>query len=301
MVFKSGSYDVPSLIAEIVSYLAATDDFNIIDSDYPGGYALHHVPTNNYISFALVTTARIGEDSDGTDDTYAGGISVVISSGFDTGSHSHTGTVHKGVIPLYRHLSSTNSVYQTTPYNFTVQCWIDKFGLVMTIQNPNNVYWDTGAFAVMEFLPISALEFNDGFVPIMFHVKNNYAQYDGGVIADNRDDCYYLNIRPYNLRTQTDIVYYPRDGYRSDGNSKIYFDFPYFHNERLTRHAPVFHTRRWFRVALSGGMAVGDIINWIDPDGVTVHKYIISEVSSVDTSTKYYYAIPYENAFDYSA
>jgi len=47
-----------------------------------------------------------------------------------------------------------------------------------------------------------------------------------------------------------------------------------------------------------GGLATNDVISWLDVDGITVRKFIVTEFKG-ETDPNLLIAIPYENAYQY--
>lgn len=319
MVFIQGSYDAPTIISLIVNSLAETDDFVIHDSDAIDnhnntGYCLKHIPTGQYITL-IAGYANMGSYSNNLNPDHgtAAGIRVLISSEWNMTTHKCSGNVSRNLIPFYNggNLSSI-----TSPYVFSTSMWIDKYGVVMTMQNTyaNGV----GVFAALEFFPLQWVEYDDAHQPIVFYVKRSsdwwggrYSynpQYVTGSITN--EEYAFLYARPYkyscithshaqfsaNESSRHEGSYMERETYRSEATNKVYPKFPMYENDVIIARKPYAETRRWFKVDITGGLQIGDILNWIDPDNVTVHKYIVAVV----TAGAMYYAIPYDNAFDYA-
>lgn len=301
MVFIQGSYDIPTTIGLITQALIATDDFELtddaaLDNQNHAGICIKHIPTGQYVSFY----ASIAKTS-ATD--YSAGVRVIISTAWNAETHMSEGTIYRGHIPMYftvAHLSApTHLANITSPNVFATSLWADKYGIVGTIQN---TYEGTGTFFSLEFFPSSWVEYDDGHQPIVLYSKRNVAGCDAGVSDSMTDNNVgYTFMRPYRFYTCTTATsnegsYMEREAYRSEGNNKVYFKFPTYENGLAAGRTAFAETRRWFRVSVTGGIQIGDILNWIDPDEVTVHKFIVC----VAKGDSMYYAIPYENAFDYA-
>jgi hypothetical protein len=184
--------------------------------------------------------------------------------------------------------------------------WVDRYGFIMTIQN--NYSSGIGTFTACEFFPSTWVEYDDSEKPIVFYSKKASGDWWEGRYPINPyhaetqpTNAGFFYVRPFRFSMQTlanghEGSYMGRAAYKSEGNNKCYFDFPWYENDLIAGRKPFSQTRRWFQVDIAGGFSIGDILNWIDPDEVTVHKYIVAVV----TAGTRYYAIPYENAFDYS-
>lgn len=301
MVFIQGSYDIPTTIGLISQALAATDDFEMVDeaatvSDTDKvlgtGICIKHTPTNQYIAF------YVGHGQTNTGGNTCG-ILVRFSTAWDIATHLPDGTIYKGIIPIYTN-NSSDKTRLVSPYVFSTSMWIDKYGVVGTIQNTYN---SDGQLFTLEFFPTLWVEYDDGHHPIVLMTKNVNHNYSGEVTVDltGNSGAAFTYVRPYRFRHFTSPdgdygVFRERQAYRSEGNNKVYFKFPTYENGLPAARTAFAETRRWFRVSVTGGIQIGDILNWIDPDEVTVHKYIVC----VAKGDQMFYAIPYENAFDYA-
>ena len=188
--------------------------------------------------------------------------------------------------------------------SFQINYWVDKYGFIGVIQNPYADGEASGAFFACEFLPDVTKEFSDGYTNVMAYTKRNHAYFYGGYKYSIPSSAtqYYHAVRPFNLvgTHATNIREgHLRPAFRSAGNSKIYFEFPTYENEIVNWRTPIAQTRRWFFVEESGGLSLNDVVSWLDPDNVTVHKFFITAATSPDTATKVIVAIPYENAYQY--
>lgn len=305
MVFIQGTWDIPTIAATIGQALIDTDDFVDADPDVTMGTVVKHTPTNTYVwitpGVANSASAQIHPY------TLDAGMRVIFSSDWNTETHAPSGTIYRGHVNLYGngagssdHQASLSSI--TTPNAFPVSVCVDKYGFIGVIQN-NYSDGNPSLFAC-EFFPSVWMEYDDAQKPICFFTKHVYDAFynnhvDTGQNLANVDSGYHY-IRPFNLAYGVTAngnmgAYMPREAYRSEGNNKTMFDFPWYQNDYASLKYPIAQTRRWFKISATGGHAIGDIINWIDPDGTTVHKYI---VAAADTTNLY--AIPYQNAFDYA-
>ena len=304
MPFIQGSYDAPTIVSLIVQALEATDDFTMQDEEVTNGYCLKHTPSNVFVT--LKTEAvYTGSYSNNQNSDYAvnPGIRVIFSNAWDGTAHEPSGTINYGFIPFYN-LNSTDIAYVTSPNVFSTSLWVDKYGFIMTIQN--NYSSGVGVFTACEFFPSTWVEYDDSEKPIAFYAKRTSDWWNGRYpITPYHSETQPTNsgffyVRPFRFSCQTlaasdEGCYMERTAYKSEGNNKCYFEFPWYENDLIAARKPYAQTRRWFEVDIAGGFSIGDILNWIDPDEVTVHKYIVAVV----TSGQKYYAIPYENATTY--
>lgn len=308
MGFHAGNYTIPQLIAEIAAELVATPDWEMIDEDYSGGYALRYIPDSTYMTIATKAGGIIGMyNADWK--CYATGIAIRFASAYDIATHSIDGTYQNGIVPLFSGSNVTPSIsLLDETHTYPVKYWVDRYGFVAAIDTPYDNNDSSGALVVLEAPPAAWREYSDGFrLPSLHVLRNNnrfkaYTNSSNYPVGDNSTSYYYQNLRPFNIATHTDLVEYSscRSAYRANSNSKIYFEFPYTHNSKDYK-TPYMQTRRFFLVHTAAGLAVDDIVSWLDVDGVTVRKFIIAQISSPDTTAKYYAAIPYDNAYDYGA
>lgn len=323
MVFVQGSYDAPTIVATIAQALAATDDFEMWDenaTDNRGllGYCLRHIPTGQFVTFIMGYAANIGHNgSNPSRVSCVRGIRVIFSEGYDLENNRYleTDKTYRGLIPFYGgHSNDVPSM--VSPNVFPTSIWIDKYGVVGTIQNTYS--GGIGVFFVLEFFPQEWVEYDDTEeIAAVLYCKrssDNWYNSNGGtsdtVTTPTHADAGALYLRPYRFGsytyasngnslaglTQHEGAFMEREAFRSEANNKVYFKFSTYENDVSAGRKPYAETRRWFKVSITGGLQIGDILNWIDPDGVTVHKFIVAVV----TAGAMYYAIPYENAFDYA-
>lgn len=308
MGFHAGNYSIPALIAEMVAELAATPDWTVWDANTPGGYCLLYVPDETYLTIQVRYDkyTRIGATA-----YYWTGIAFRFSSMYNLDTHEPTGSIDNGFVPLYWHSNSSGylPVMVDTDHQYPVMYWVDKYGIQAVIQNPfRTSVSDLGAFFTLEAIPAAKREFSDGYRALCFHCRssNGLTWDDQATVADQ--NYYFLNVRPFHTKQMGSLVNYhtQQDAYRSLGNSKIYFEFPYFHNETMDFNpdvqrdylTPIYQTRRWFVVSPAGGLAVNDIVSWLDPDGVTVRKFIVGDFRG-ETDPNLLVAIPYDHAYEY--
>ncbi len=302
MGFHTDTKTVPEIIALMAAELAATPDFVIHDDQVNGGYCLYHAGQNAYLTIQLVTSTSLATSTSSDYCTYGGGIAFIVSSLWNSATHAPDGTIQKSLATLFRENGSVSTSNFDAAHQFPYNLWIDKYGIVGTITNPYTSNQSTGVFIALEVFPAAWKEYNDGYTGIFCHIRmnNEYWRNTSYKPSDN-GTYYYSNLRPFNLATHTSLVKYSahEEAYRSTGNSKIYFDFPYYHNDKTYYRDPIAQSRRWFVVRDGGGLAINDVISWLDPDGIAVRKFIIVPCSSADSATVEYYAIPYDNPVTY--
>lgn len=325
MVFIQGTYDIPTITSLIVNALKSTDDFTEYDVDalipsasntnqtgptmgeYIPGYCLKHNPTGVYLSIGASPMNFTQSNNVPSYWRYNGMpcIAVIFSTEWNLAEHKAAGTIYTGLIPYYSYSANLADglAHGVTPYEFSTALYVDKCGFQMVV---NNTYsGGISFFATCEFFPLSWMEYDDTRKPIVFYVKRAADGHNSYPMDLNNLTTGALYIRPFGLHALTYAsmgnnvgahLSHTRQAYRSPANNKVYFEFPYYQNENTIFVQPIAHTRRWFPVdKTNGSFNLQDIVNWIDPDGVTVHKYII-----VALTADQYWAIPYENGFDYT-
>lgn len=307
MGFHYGTNSLPGFVAELAAELVATDDFTMHDDQAVGGYCLKYKDQNLYMLIEIVSNSEYGQHYYSGSNYYAkfAGIGVRFSTGWDLTNHVPSDTIRRwSLAPLFCNNGTPSSTRIGEDSTFQINYWVDKYGFVGVIQNPYDTNYASGALFVCEFLPDSAKEFSDGYTNVMAYTKRNYAYWanSGCRPPVGSASYYYHALRPFGLAESGDTNI--RESYlipalRSDGNSKIYFDFATYENDIVNWKAPIAQTKRWFFVREDSGLSLNDVVSWLDPDNVTVHKFFITAVTSPDTSTKVLVAIPYENAYEY--
>jgi len=321
-----GSFDAPTIISKIVEGLTATDDFTLIDENAVDnfnqtGYCLEHVPTGQYVTF-IHGRALFADNSSNYNDNprHTLGIRVIFSKEWDTDAHTYSGTTMRGFIPFYARGDSgdlTTLSMLVSPNVFSTSLWIDKYGVIMTVQNTYS--YGIGVFAALEFFPNTWVEYDDAEeCPVVLYCKRSADAWGArspiGMTHANRPaDGHpaegFFYIRPYRFACQTyasngnslaglnqhEGAFVEREAYRSEANNKVYFQFPKYENDVASARKPYAETRRWFKVSVTGGLQIGDILSWVDSEGTT-HKFIVAVVDG----SGMYCAIPYESAFDYA-
>jgi len=305
MGFHYGTNSIPGFVAELAAELAATDDFAMYDDQAPGGYCLQYKGQNLFMLIETVTNGIYGSDYNGR--TRFAGAGVRFSTGWNLETHTPADTIRRWALaPLFCNSAAPSTARMGVDSSFQINYWVDKFGFQGVIQNPYGENCSSGAFFNCEFLPDTAKEFADGYSNIIAYTKRNYAWWYEETStyypAEGSTSVYYHALRPFGLAEtgQSNIAESRlRPAFRSAGNSKIYFEFPTYENELTNWMTPIAQTRRWFFVQESGGMSLNDVVSWLDPDNITVHKYFITAATCPDSAATVVVAIPYENAFQY--
>ncbi|WP_456467700.1 hypothetical protein, partial [Archaeoglobus sp.] len=119
-------------------------------------------------------------------------------------------------------------------------------------------------------------------------------------LPDNAGNtCAYVCARPYALNSGKRLYdMHERGAIKSAGTGKVYFEFLYYFNDS-DRNTVAAQTKRWFFVEKEAGIAVGDVVSWIDEANAVTRKFYVAEVNSANRSEKFAVAIPYENAYEY--
>ncbi|WP_290597113.1 MULTISPECIES: hypothetical protein [unclassified Archaeoglobus] len=305
MVFVAGAKTIDDFLSELAGYLVATGDWETADDQVSGGIALRHIPTNNYLAFKK-TYMRSDDDTSWRLTT---GIRAVLSSQWDSANHMWAGSFNSVMIGLFENWNdSTNYAddylnnYMDADNTYNISYWVDKYGVVGVIANPNNYNPEStrgavGCFFAIEYIPAAAREYNDGLSDFFLITKQNWQPRD---IADNAGSEYaYVCARPFSLETASKLYdQHERGAIKSSGNGKVYFEFPLYFNDS-GRSIVAAQTKRWFFVEENMGIAIGDVISWIDEENAVTRKFYVAEVNSANRSEKFAVAIPYENAFEY--
>jgi len=302
MGFHYGTNSIPGFVAELAAELAATDDFTMYDDQPSGGYALRYKDQNLFIYIHTMINGALTDTRN-----ICNGIGVTFSTGWNLETHTPADTIRRwAMAPLFTHESTGNPStarmgVDSTSFQFNY--WVDKYGFIGVVQNPYTEDVSSGAFFACEFLPDAWKEFSDGYTNVMAYTKRNYHYiYNGYAATPGSSTIYYHCLRPFGIAEARDTNVLEsrlRPAIRSLGNSKIYFEFPTYENDIKNWMSPIAQTRRWFFVEESGGLSLNDVVSWLDPDNVTVHKFFITAATSPDTANKVIVAIPYENAYQY--
>ncbi len=300
MAFFSGATDMDALIDLIADQLIATGAWGTADGTltagaHPAKRAITHLTdTNFFVMFDRNLQANPAGQN-------ANEIRVQISTGFNTGTHVPSGTIQTTGIPTEAANGGTNATANNkTGSHWT---WVDASGVTLVST------W--GATSLVDFTVMFTLERNtakeyaDGFTNFFCASIANANPFcgngsSGGLYYGNRtgsaqqDWSRAMVVRPFNF------VYYTTNGdpqadkgamelffgaYKSPGNSKVYFEFPFFSNNTTQlQRSPIAQTARFFYLAVPGnGMADGDLVTYVSGGTFT---YLAKLLQSPD-STNY--------------
>lgn len=303
------------LLSTMHGALIATGKFSNVPEVDENTFACKKNDESLYISFTFNTYSTSWYSSN----TYYASIvylTVTASSEWDLIGKAPIGSIQVLTIPMFsQYGSGTNNrtlfdaIQGTTglltellanPYEMTFFC--DEYGLYANIKNPYN--YDTiectGDLIILEFIPSVAREYNDGNPSVMGIVIPS-TEVHATILSKWGGQKLHLRSFVYNGIASLYRSYRP--AFKSAGNNKVYFEFPYYYNDPDAGYkSPIARTNRWFEVQKSdSGLISGDIISWLDVDGVSVRKYLITEIASGDGSHEKFFAIPYDNAKSYTA
>ena len=312
MAFYYGGYDWDSILATIRDDLASYSDcWEIYDDEVPNGICLKDLRTNRYLCLRKRTVWSWNPSYNTRD----AGIQACLSTEWDINNHVPAGSVKSVFGTLYSayytDISYANDYlnnYMGSDDPYTIAMWTDKAGFVLAVINPcsydpaTTVDWTCGFFMNVEFIPDDKKEFDDG-------MGNLYLI---ATTADMGTTPYENAGLDYKHNFARDVYYesgqslgycrHERYAIRSLGSGKVYFEFPYYYNEWQHKTLSA-QTKRWFLVQKDMGIAVGDIISWIDPDAGVTRKFFVAHVAATGSgasSANFLVAIPYQNADDYS-
>lgn len=242
------------------------------------------------------------------------GLQIIVSSEWDTLAKIPAGTkqtlhlslFHQGHVDdsqLYVALANptTGLVPELMANLYEMTYYCDEYGLYANIKNPYNygAIICSSSLVILEFIPAPAREYNDGN-PSLCGTVITHPPVHADLKNANRD----LNqVRSF-IYNRNKLVYKSyRPAFKSTGNNKVYFEFPYYFNDPDGDYvSPIARSSRWFEVQKSAsGLISGDTVSWLDVDGVSVRKFLITEISSGDGSHEKFFAIPYDNPKPYTA
>ncbi|MDD4247537.1 MAG: hypothetical protein PHT13_00265 [Methanosarcina sp.] len=233
---------------------------------------------------------------------YSIGVKITYSSQWDTFNEIPMGTVYTTYIPVWYSNSSAAYIDTENEQNywrakkFMLNYWADAYGIQMHISNSENPEGFATAVAVMhsiEFIPTAALEYNDGYS----HIFTTF--YISGTVASGVYDT--SRTHPFLYNGDTVNYQIPMNGYQSQLNDDVYFEFPWIYNDPGEFYLPVYRTNRWFVLDQTYTEYIpGSIITWTD--GGVERKFIVCDMITYSgyPSGYVYVCIPYENAKAYA-
>lgn len=308
MTFFNGNTDTDALLNLWANELIATGAW--VDNDPTWNTTRrslrHAVDPGFYISFSRVSTLLQTSTGNGIYTTLE--IQIVVSSAWVANAPS--GTIRYTGLPIQAHNTNTGSGSggelprfggneadtARTGQHWT---WVDAEGVVSLFRATTSASWDFTSLFILD--RITAKEYADG--GSNFHVicDNNYDPFAtsngspgttragyfdqdfGSLSAQTR----HRYIRPF-LTESTVLV----DGveryvgaFRSTGNSKAYFVFPFYSNTNTQpQRSPIAITDKWLLATQAQGLADGDILDYTAP-GPLLKRYLVKTVDSPDNLT----------------
>jgi hypothetical protein len=322
MTFYNGTTTADDLVNLIADQLIATGawidadpvldgtDTNLTDVVGAERVVAHATDANFYVYLSR----RVSFNGN-TSNARFNEVRVQVSSGWDAGAHAPTGTIYTSGIPLeaWNRYSSSYPYYSTTTTgsgNKSGQfwAWVDDFGFTVLST------WDASGFldytSIFNLERNSGKEYSDGYTNF-FHAA--YANTDPEVRHSNGGTYYRAryfenaqassgfgdlgraeSMRPFNQQGYSlgSAVKTFFAAFKSDGNSKVYFQFPFYsNNQDSNKPSLIAQTDRWFIVGVSQGLADGDLVDFVN--GAEVWKYLVKTPQSPDSTAYLPVAIRY--------
>lgn len=324
MVFFNGTYTLEQLLALFKAQFATFDNFTIIDDaiDAYGSFVVKYNPENLYLLFwrsgwtvpstdsrydAGAYTRVNGMFRYKTDWECACGIGINIFTAWNATLHKGSGTTNRHFIPSIMDYAQDIAASWADARNpVSIQMWIDKYGFQGLIQK----YYPTetrpvanGAFFTMEFVPYNYREVNDGLSDEFYHLSM-CVDHSKTYPDENDKKYYHYNGRGASWCGNTDRIDQDKIkyAYKSDSNSEVYFEFPYWYSDTYM-NKPIYQTRRWFYWNIyNQNIFPGDIITWNDIDKGVTRQFYCGLVYYPDGCSSPYrrlVAIPFSNAYQY--
>ena len=273
-----------------------TADGTLVSGTTPAVRALQHATdVNFYVYFKRqVATSNSGVQA-------VNEILVQLSTGFNTVTHVPSGTVQSTGIPAEGAASAAN-----LPANNkmgTHYTWVDASGVTCLSTWASAATYDYTVLFTLE--RNTAKEYADGFTNFFcasipnanyFAYPNSAGGYYYGNGASSSNYGYNrgLILRPFNFtyystnsNPVTDLGAWETffASYRSPGNSKVYFEFPFFSNNQVqAQRSPIAQTNRFFLTNNGLGLSDGDLVTYVQ--GANTYTYLIKLLQSPD-STNY--------------
>lgn len=289
MAFFSGNTTMDALIDLIANELIATGawvtaDATLVTGTTPAKRALQHATD---VNFYVYLARNIANNQGGNG--YVNEILVQVSTGFNTVTHLPNGTVQNTGIPC-----ETNSV--ATNKAGTHYTWIDASGItcLSTWAASGNVDFTT----LFNLERNTAKEYADGFsnffiasIPNVNSAIGSYpyngTYYGNAAVYPGNYTCNRATIlRPFNFAEFGDAnngYAYFFGAYRSLGNSKVYFEFPFFsNNQNQLQRMPIAQTQRFFLVQPGQGLSDGDLVTYVQ--GPNTYTYLVKLLQSPDSA-----------------
>lgn len=292
MTFFSGNTDMDALIDLMADQLIATGawgsaDGTLVAGAHPAKRGLVHLTDTNFFVYLERRVATSNAGIQGCNE-----IMVQLSTGFNTTTHLPSGTIQTTGIPTEGSASTVN-----TPANNktgTHYTWIDASGVTVL-----STWAASGAFDFTVLFTLernTSKEYSDGFTNFFcasipnanYFLYPNSAggyYYSTGASSSNYGYNRGFLLRPFNFTEHGDYnnglaTFF--GAYRSLGNSKVYFGFPFFSNSQTPlQRSLIAQTQRFFLVQPGSGLSDGDLVTYVS--GPNTYTYLVKALQSPDS------------------
>jgi hypothetical protein len=280
--FFSGATDMDALIDLIADQLIATGAWGTADATlaagaHPAKRAVQHLTDPNF--FVTLDRNIVGGGYNGANE-----IRVQISTGFT--AHAPSGTMQTTGIPTESGFYQSAGVVANNKLG-AHWTWIDAAGFtVLSAWTSSASFNDWTVFFTLE--RSTAKEYADGYsnffcasIPNSNNGVGNQGTYYSAFFG-RAMVCRPFNFQEYASEANALEKFFP--AYRSPGNSKVYFEFPYWSNNQLPlQRAPIAQTQRFFWVqSQGGGLADGDLVTYVQ--GASTLTFLVKMLQSPDST-----------------
>lgn len=296
MTFFNGNTDMDSLLNLWANELIATGQWVDNDVTWTGSRrSVRHVTdanfylaferqANNFGSMIFPLEIRIAVSSAWVANAPSGTIRY-------TGIPFMAGDGHAGGLP------GGQSVPPNVSHTGQHWTWIDADGIVCLYRGTSSTYWDYSGVFILD--RITSREYADGGSNFFVHcyVNNDAGGTNGSgtaartYYADGGGVSHVATRHSYIRPFLTEVTASPGtagieryvSAFRSVGNSKAYFLFPFYSNSNVNpQRSPSAITDKWFPTTQGLGLADGDIIDYTAP-GPILKRYLVKAVDSPDS------------------
>ena len=295
MPFFSGNTTMDALVDLIANELIATGawvtaDATLVSGTQPAVRALAHATDANFYVYLKRQLATTGGNAGNVNE-----ILFQISTGFNTATHVPNGTVQTTGIPAEAQVYSGGAQVVANNKQGTHYTWVDADGVTLLATWAASGYSDFTVFFTLE--RNSAKEYADGFTNFFCaSIPNSNPQigtssssgqyYGNGASSSDWDFQRAYVLRPFNFAEFNDYnnalaVFF--GAYRSLGNSKVYFEFPFFSNNQAPlQRMPIAQTGRFFLIQPGQGLSDGDLITYVQ--GPNTYTFLVKLLQSPDSA-----------------
>jgi hypothetical protein len=297
MPFFSGNTDMDALIDLIADQLIATGawvtaDASLVAGVHPAKRALQHATDTNfyvYLTRQLATPTITANYS-------VNEILIQLASGFNTGTHAPSGTIYTTGIPAEGPQINQNNMVASNKAG-THYTWVDASGVTVLATWASSGFQDFTCIFSLE--RNTAKEYADGFsnffcisVPNANYTmgtspnQGNYYGLSGGANTNQNHCARGYVLRPFNFQEYSDYnnalaTFF--GAYRSLGNSKVYFAFPFFSNSQTPlQRSLIAQTHRFFLIQPGSGLSDGDLVTYVS--GPNTYTYLVKTLQSPDSA-----------------